>query len=127
MQGGVYFFLLVNLASKVAAWMLFPELPWLASGVWLAADGLVLYHLLVPGAQGLVRVYRSFVTPHREVWLTIDDGPDPEDTPQVLALLKEHGARATFFVIGEQAEAHPELIRSMVSEVLVRDAGSLAA
>ncbi len=38
-----------------------------------------------------------------EVAITIDDGPDPDVTPQVLALLAQHRARATFFCIGERA------------------------
>jgi peptidoglycan/xylan/chitin deacetylase (PgdA/CDA1 family) len=45
------------------------------------------------------------------VALTIDDGPDPSTTPPLLDVLARHGARATFFVIGERAIAHPELLR----------------
>lgn len=45
---------------------------------------------------------------HR-VALTFDDGPDPEVTPRVLDLLELHGARATFFCIGERVERHPAL------------------
>jgi len=45
-----------------------------------------------------------------EVALTFDDGPDPEVTPAVLDLLDRHGARASFFAIGRQAEARPELV-----------------
>lgn len=45
------------------------------------------------------------------VALTYDDGPDPEHTPAVLAALARRGARATFFVLAEQAEAAPELVR----------------
>ncbi len=48
------------------------------------------------------------------VALTFDDGPDPEVTPQVLDLLEEHGARASFFVIGKRVEAHPELAAEIV-------------
>lgn len=46
--------------------------------------------------------------------LTIDDGPDPEVTPQVLDLLDAHGVRATFFVIGARVARHPELARDIV-------------
>ena len=49
-----------------------------------------------------------------EIALTIDDGPDPEITPQVLDLLDRHGAHATFFCIGTQARRHPELCREIV-------------
>jgi peptidoglycan/xylan/chitin deacetylase (PgdA/CDA1 family) len=48
--------------------------------------------------------------------LTFDDGPDPHWTPQVLALLKEYGVRATFCVVGENAEAHPDLVQSIVAD-----------
>jgi peptidoglycan/xylan/chitin deacetylase (PgdA/CDA1 family) len=43
--------------------------------------------------------------------LTFDDGPDPVYTPQVLDILARHEARATFFLIGENARRHPELVR----------------
>ena len=49
-----------------------------------------------------------------EVSLTIDDGPNPEVTPAVLDLLDAAGARATFFCIAAQAEAHPQLCREIV-------------
>lgn len=45
------------------------------------------------------------------VALTFDDGPDPEYTPAVLALLRDHGAKATFFLTGEHAAAFPRLVR----------------
>jgi peptidoglycan/xylan/chitin deacetylase (PgdA/CDA1 family) len=43
----------------------------------------------------------------RVVALTIDDGPTREWTPQVLRILRRHGAKATFFVVGERAQAAP--------------------
>lgn len=49
-----------------------------------------------------------------EIALTLDDGPDPAVTPQVLALLQQHGVRATFFCIAERAAQHPELCREIV-------------
>jgi peptidoglycan/xylan/chitin deacetylase (PgdA/CDA1 family) len=48
--------------------------------------------------------------------LTFDDGPDPDATPAVLDALDHAGARATFFMVGEQVQAHPALAR----EVAVR-------
>ena len=48
--------------------------------------------------------------------LTIDDGPDPQVTPQVLELLAAHGARATFFCVGVRVEQHPELARRIRAE-----------
>lgn len=51
----------------------------------------------------------------REVALTIDDGPDPDVTPVVLDLLRQHGARATFFCIAERAARHPALVAEIVA------------
>lgn len=45
------------------------------------------------------------------VALTFDDGPDPKNTPKVLAYLDQHNAKATFFVIGSYANRHPKLVR----------------
>ena len=47
--------------------------------------------------------------------LTFDDGPDPVATPAVLAALARRGHRATFFVIGERAQAAPEVVRAIVA------------
>ncbi|WP_159471671.1 polysaccharide deacetylase family protein [Dyadobacter sp. 3J3] len=52
----------------------------------------------------------------KSVAFTFDDGPDPEITPRILAVLKEKGVKATFFVIGEKAEKYPDLIRQMDEE-----------
>jgi peptidoglycan/xylan/chitin deacetylase (PgdA/CDA1 family) len=49
-------------------------------------------------------------TPDKKVFLTFDDGPEPEVTPQVLALLLKYNAQATFFCLGEKAEKYPSLI-----------------
>lgn len=50
------------------------------------------------------------------VALTFDDGPDPEFTPQILDVLRRRDARATFFLVGEQADRHPELVRRIAAE-----------
>ncbi len=47
--------------------------------------------------------------------ITIDDGPDPAVTPQVLAQLAEHGAHATFFCVGVRVERYADLAREIVS------------
>lgn len=49
------------------------------------------------------------------VALTFDDGPDPSVTPLLLKLLERHNKKATFFVTGQKAEEHPELIRSILA------------
>lgn len=51
-----------------------------------------------------------------EVALTFDDGPDPETTPKVLDILRERGVKATFFMLGQQMEKHPDLARRVLEE-----------
>ena len=51
----------------------------------------------------------------RTVALTFDDGPDPVWTPKVLALLRKYRAVATFCMIGEKVQAHPELVTKVVN------------
>ena len=48
--------------------------------------------------------------------ITFDDGPNPEFTPKVLSLLKEHNAKATFFLTGKNAEKYPEIVRQIIEE-----------
>jgi len=50
------------------------------------------------------------------VCLTFDDGPHPALTPKILDVLAEQHVKATFFVIGREAQQHPELIRRMAAE-----------
>jgi peptidoglycan-N-acetylglucosamine deacetylase len=49
------------------------------------------------------------------VALTFDDGPDPEVTPRLLDLLGRHAVSATFFVTGEKAQRHPDIVRAILS------------
>jgi peptidoglycan/xylan/chitin deacetylase (PgdA/CDA1 family) len=104
-----------NLLGKIAAVLAWRTSPGLALALWLTPDFLLAYHLFMPHAQGLVRSPRRFATRANEVWLTLDDGPDPHDTPQILELLAAHQARATFFVIGQNALAQPDLVRAILA------------
>ncbi|MGN9889484.1 bifunctional polysaccharide deacetylase/glycosyltransferase family 2 protein [Micromonospora sp. L31] len=54
--------------------------------------------------------------PDRTIALTFDDGPDPRWTPELLDVLRRHGAHATFFVVGSRVNAHPELVRRILDE-----------
>lgn len=50
------------------------------------------------------------------VYLTFDDGPDAENTPKVLEILKQNNIKATFFVVGVAAEKNPEILRQIYAE-----------
>jgi peptidoglycan/xylan/chitin deacetylase (PgdA/CDA1 family) len=47
--------------------------------------------------------------------LTFDDGPDPVYTPRLLDVLARHNAKATFFMIGERAAAHPDVVQAVAA------------
>lgn len=52
----------------------------------------------------------------QRVYLTFDDGPDPEWTPRILDVLAKAGARATFFLVGQAAARQPVLVRRLIAE-----------
>lgn len=61
-----------------------------------------------------VGVWRSAPRDDGAIGLSFDDGPDPIATSRVLDLLARAGVHATFFVTGEAADAHPELVQRIV-------------
>ena len=76
---------------------------------------LSIFSLLTLKATG--KSYRKGATEKRQIALTFDDGPSRQNTEEILAVLREYGIRATFFVIGENAAADPDRIR------MIHDAG----
>jgi peptidoglycan/xylan/chitin deacetylase (PgdA/CDA1 family) len=71
------------------------------------------WQAISPALRGISSV-KGTTTEEPVVALTFDDGPDPETTPAVLELLARAGARATFFMLVDRAEAHPELVSETV-------------
>jgi cellulose synthase/poly-beta-1,6-N-acetylglucosamine synthase-like glycosyltransferase/peptidoglycan/xylan/chitin deacetylase (PgdA/CDA1 family)/spore germination protein YaaH len=61
-------------------------------------------------------LYHQGAGGEHEVALTFDDGPDPTWTPMVLDILKRYNLKATFFLVGSQAEQYPDLVRRIVNE-----------
>lgn len=60
-----------------------------------------------------LRYARRIETDEKEVYITVDDGPNPLSTPAYLKILSEKGVKATFFVLGSLAERYPELVRAI--------------
>src|SRR5205814_6754157 len=60
-------------------------------------------------------IYRRGARRGVGVALTFDDGPNPPRTEQILAILAERGAKATFFVAGKWVERFPESLRRMLA------------
>jgi 1-acyl-sn-glycerol-3-phosphate acyltransferase len=84
--------------------------------VVLGTVGYFTYAIAYPRSQSFVPTVFRATTRRRAVALTFDDGPDPVFTPAILDVLAAHGARATFFVVGARAVAHPEIIRRIHAE-----------
>ncbi len=61
-------------------------------------------------------LFRLGAGAENEIALTFDDGPDPDWTPAILDILKARGVKATFFVVGKEAERYPEILQRIVSE-----------
>ncbi len=82
--------------------------------VLLFAHLILLATTLIPSLQGFGPVITYFDQDGDEVWLTIDDGPNPQTTPAILDLLDRFGAKATFFLIGQKARNAPALVRTIL-------------
>jgi peptidoglycan/xylan/chitin deacetylase (PgdA/CDA1 family) len=86
--------------------------------------GLLAVAAVLAGCASLVRFAGPAVAPgalwraectEPVVALTIDDGPAPASTPRLLNVLRQHEAHATFFLIGERAAAHGDLVDGIVA------------
>ncbi|MFL5859847.1 MAG: polysaccharide deacetylase family protein [Solirubrobacteraceae bacterium] len=89
----------------------------------MSDDRWVFRHALAPVNRDAARALSlpRILAGARGVALTFDDGPHPEGTPAVLEVLAGAGARATFFLVGEQVERRPALAARIV------EAGHLVA
>lgn len=106
----------VHLAAATALLVRPREWPWALGAVALNHAGLAAAGLW-PRSQ-LLGPNWTRMPPQTgaagRVAITIDDGPDPEVTPQVLAQLAQHRAQATFFCVGVRVERHADLAREIV-------------
>ena len=78
----------------------------------LATHLAVVWATLYPRATLLCPALSLLPTDERVVWLTIDDGPS-DDTVAMLDLLDRHRAKATFFMVGERAQAQPAVVQAI--------------
>ena len=88
---------------------------WVAAGAGIALVAAVIAGSASPGLQlyGPAEIRGAGVRP--EVALTFDDGPDPRSTAAIVDALHAGGARATFFLLVDRAEANPELARRIAA------------
>jgi peptidoglycan/xylan/chitin deacetylase (PgdA/CDA1 family) len=90
---------------------------------WRSATLLIVVAVSAVGLREIVnsstfQLFGDYVarveTGEQVVAITFDDGPDPTHTPRVLAVLDEHHAKATFFMMGRNIERHPDVAREVV-------------
>lgn len=67
-------------------------------------------------APKVIRSFPYYIDNPKSLSLTIDDGPDPSVTPRILDLLKEHNVKATFFLVGQNAEQNRDIVERMIRE-----------
>lgn len=68
----------------------------------------MLYRFFFPEA-----VWRVQAQGKKTAYLTFDDGPVPEATPEILSILEKYGVKATFFMVGDNARRYPELFKAV--------------
>ena len=61
-----------------------------------------------------VEIYRHKENTQKKIALTFDDGPHPRYTPEILEILDTYGIKATFFVVGENAEHYPDTLEEVI-------------
>ncbi len=89
---------------------------WLLIVALIGSIGYLQFYMRRASAPQLLgRAIRFVSTQAKVVSITFDDGPNPESTKQILDLLKKYDARATFFVIGRNAEKYPELVKATIA------------
>jgi peptidoglycan/xylan/chitin deacetylase (PgdA/CDA1 family) len=64
----------------------------------------------------LGRTITHVATEEPLIALTFDDGPHPSSTPEVLDLLDNHEAKATFFMVGQAVELYPQIANRVAAE-----------
>jgi peptidoglycan-N-acetylglucosamine deacetylase len=113
---GVITWIAIVAASVVTVVLRFPFSLWAMFGVW------AIYLPICAAGVGFIGL--NFFCPaisrgrtgRMKVALTFDDGPDPMSTSKLLDLLKEEKIEATFFCVGKNVDAHPELAARIAEE-----------
>ena len=116
-RGNINLLAIALLAILAALNFMFP-IPW-----WVYPIILFLWFLVTLCGSFFIRWNYHFNSLHsnkniskNQISLTFDDGPNTEFTPRVLELLKQYNAKATFFLIGRNAEKHPDLVQDILRQ-----------
>ena len=61
-------------------------------------------------------IYKSVNNEEMKIALTFDDGPHPKQTQEILNILKKYDVKATFFVVGQNTQYYPDVLRRVISD-----------
>jgi peptidoglycan-N-acetylglucosamine deacetylase len=104
----------IGVTSHITAAVFFFISPEISAAVLSGFIAVCLAAPFFPGAGIFLPVIRRGIKGSNEVAITFDDGPHPRTTPLLLKILARRGLKATFFVIGRNAEKYQNLIREIL-------------
>lgn len=118
----IYILIFCSLLSTILLWLgqfkkITKRFAAIGAATSLVISGILLLLAVLPGNSFYGKVLTHAEQPQRKVIaLTFDDGPYPPYTQKLLKVLAEKNVHATFFMVGENAAQHPELVKMVQSQ-----------
>lgn len=106
-------FIATFLLPFAAWWLTIAWLYFAAAILFIIAACFFIIGIFHLNSQTFLSVYN---TNKKRIYLSFDDGPEPELTPLILDVLKKHNIKGLFFLIGRKAEQHPEIVKRIAAE-----------
>ena len=95
-----------NLVKRIGCKILFLLLAFMLG--WLLGMIMNFFH----GKDHMIQTLSTAVEEKKQIAITFDDGPNPDYTMKLLKGLKKRGVKATFFVLGEEVERYPDILKA---------------
>jgi peptidoglycan/xylan/chitin deacetylase (PgdA/CDA1 family) len=99
----------------VVVWLVWRGQPQAAALLFCTVLTTMMIGTLVPRCALFGRMIKQLPQAGDQALLTIDDGPHPVHTPAILDILDRHGIKALFFLVGDRAAQHPQLVREIIA------------
>ncbi len=111
-----YFRLALGLSpAPVVVWLIGHGQPLAAVLLFCTVLTTMMIGTLVPRCAMFGPMIKHLPPSGKQVLLTIDDGPHPQHTPAILDILDRHHIKALYFLVGERAAQHPQLVREIIA------------
>lgn len=108
-------FVLALSPVPVVVWLVWRGQPQAAALLFCTVLTTMMIGTLVPRCALFGRMIKQLPEAGDQALLTIDDGPHPVHTPAILDILDRHGIKALFFLVGDRATQHPQLVRDIIA------------